>query len=808
MNQRFSSLGIVAALLLLALAPAWAADEVKVRYSVEPATAAPGDLVEVRADVVVAEGWYLYAKAEETGIRYSATLPKGLVAEGTWTEPAPTMKDIPYMGPNGTTARMGTHRGTLRFVQKARVAADASGALQVPLSFVFQVCNHETCLMTKNLKGSVALQVAPKATEPAPSGEPAPSVEPEPEGEPDFGLGEFGGAEDEAAPGGPPSAKLSVHPTDAKPGSVVELRFDFSVEKPWHVYALSSPNGQPLSVKLTLPPGAEALGPPTEPTPKAEDDEFLGPVTTHYGSFRITQRVRLATTAGPQPISAVLSWQSCDPNQCVPGNFKATVDPLAGASTVSVGSEAAVGSGGVVGSTQNTAVVTTDSKPEPTSLLGFLKLGFAAFLLGLAMLVMPCTYPMIPITVSVFSKGDQLSRGKTIVRALAFGLGIVLSFVATGGVVQLLLGGKGQVALNAFAANPWVNLGLGLAFIYFAFSFFGYYELGLPGPLKKLMQAGSAKTDKNGTVPLWSLFLMGLFFVLTSYACGAPLVVSLFAVGAGAGSVLFATTVFALTVAFPFVLLALVPNAMRYMPKSGSWFSVFKVVMGLVELGFAVKFIRAVDVQWDAVSFMPREVVLALWVGLSLIAAVYLVGRLPIKFPHDPPLRPVSKPRAFFATGFLGLVAFFGYGYIGELPSDVEAFIMEEHNGPEVTFGTLSWKTDLKSLEKAKSKAGKGGRVLLMFTGHVCVNCIKMEKKILPLPAVEDVMKDVDRIALFVDKGDEQESAHANLLVESYGSGAIPAYYVVDGEGKIHSRLVGYASEEAFLDFLAKGGIK
>ena len=439
--------------------------------------------------------------------------------------------------------------------------------------------------------------------------------------------------------------------------------------------------------------------------------------------------------------------------------------------------------------------------------MGYLKLGLAAFLLGLSMLVMPCTYPMIPITVSVFSKGEQLSRAKTLLRASMFGLGIVLSFVAAGGVVQLLLGGKGQVALNAFASNAWVNLGLGVVFIYFAFSFFGYYELGLPAPLQKLMQAGSAKTDSDGTVPLWSLFLMGLFFVLTSYACGAPVVVSLFAVGAGAGSVMFATTIFALTVAFPFVLLALVPNAIRYMPKSGSWFSVFKVVMGLIELGFAVKFIRAVDVQLDSVSFMPREVVLALWVGLSLIAAVYLIGRLPLKFPHDPPLRPVSKQRALFATGFLGLAIFFGYGYTGELPSDVEAFIMEEHDGPEVTFGKLSWKTDLGSLEKAKSKAGKEGRFLLMFTGHLCVNCIKMEKKILPEPAVEEVIGKVDRIALFVDKG-PVEATHAKLLVEEFGSGAIPAYYVVDGEGKVHSKHVGYASEEKFLEFLAAGGIK
>lgn len=800
--NRLPSAALAAALLLLTLAPARAADEVQVTFSAEPAKAAPGEVVELRAEVVVAKGWYVYAKAEEMGIRYTASLPAGLEAVGEWSEPKPVMKEIPFMGPNGSSALMGTHKGgPLRFVQKVRVLPSAKGSLAVPLTFNFQVCNDETCLMPKDLGGTATLEI----------GEPVPTeVEPG-EVEPEFGgpglggdlLGEFGEDGGEPKEGAKPTVSASIHPAQAKAGEVVELRFDFKVSHPWHVYGLKSPNGQPLALKLTLPPGAEALGPPSEPTPKTEQDEFLGEVASHYGDFRVTQKVRLGS--GPQQIQAALSWQACDPNQCIPGSYGATFDPAAGgAAAVSSAQPTASPSDTAA---PNTAVTNTTVEPEPTSLLGFLKLGLAAFLFGLSMLVMPCTYPMIPITVSVFSKGAQLSRGQTIVRASVFGLGIVLSFVAVGGVVQLALGGDGQIALSAFATNAWVNLGLGLVFIYFAFSFFGYYELGLPAPLQRLMQVGAGKTDSDGTVPIWSLFLMGLFFVLTSYTCGAPVVVSLFAVGAGAGSVLFATTIFALTVAFPFVLLAMVPNAMRYMPKSGSWFSVFKVVMGLVELGFAVKFLRGVDVQWDSVSFMPREVVLALWVGLSLIAAVYLIGRLPLQFPHDPPLRPVSKQRGFFAAGFFGLALFFGYGYVGELPADVEAFIMEEHDGPEVTFGKLAWKTDLQSLEKAKAKAGKDGRFLLMFTGHLCVNCIKMEKQVLPEPAVEAVIGKVDRIALFVDKG-PVEATHAKLLVDKFGSGAIPAYYVVDGEGKVHSKHVGYANQEKFLEFLAEGGIK
>ncbi|MBL4850378.1 MAG: hypothetical protein JKY65_33085 [Planctomycetes bacterium] len=804
MNRSTPLLSLTAGLLLLALAPsvALAKDEVRVTYSVEPAQAAPGDVVELRADVVVAKGWYLYAKGTATGITLTPKLPAGLTLAGEWTEPKPVMKDIPYMGPNGTSALMGTHVGSLRFVQKVRIASDASGALEVPLGFGFQVCNEKTCLMVKTLDGSVTLTVAKPAPKPAPKPTPAstPLVEDPDEG-PEPVPSEFDPFPEGEA--GPPSARASVHPASAAVGDVVELRLEFSVGHPWHVYALSTKNGGPLALKLQLPAGMEAIGPPTEPTPKTENDEFLGPVASHYRDFRLTQKVRVGGAGGTQTILGTATWQACDPNQCLPGKLEILVNlEVTGASGASVTSTTIIPS--------QPPSSEAAKEPEPSSVLGLLKLAFAAFLLGLGMLAMPCTYPMIPITVSVFSKGDQLSRRQTVIRACAFGLGIVVSFVAVGGLVQLALGGKGQSAITTFATNPWVNLGLGIAFIYFAFSFFGFYELGLPAPLQRLMQAGAAKTNSDGTVPLWSLFLMGLFFVLTSYTCGAPVVFSLFVTAAGAGSVLFATTIFACTVAFPFVLLALVPNAIRYMPKSGSWFSVFKVVMGLVELGFAVKFMRGVDVQWDWLNILPRGVVLALWVGLSLVAGVYLLGRLPFKFPHDPPLRPVSKPRAVFGVGFLGLAAFFASGYVYELPSDVEAFIMEEQSGPEVTFGKLAWRTDLEALERAKAKAGPEGRVLLMFTGHLCVNCIKMEKQIIPREAVEARIKGVARIALFIDKAnDPTEAKHANLMVESYStSGAIPAYYVIDGEGKIQSSHVGYASEEVFLEFLAEGGIK
>lgn len=798
-------------LLLGGGALAAAQDEVRVSFSAEPAQAAPGELVELRADVVIKAGHYAYAKGEPNGVVFSAKLPAGLIAEGEFTQPAPTVKAIPYMGPNGTSLDMGTHKGTLRFVQKVRVAASASGALEVPVSFTYQVCNEQVCLMPTTSEGQVAVHVGEAPAAPAASGEEPPAGEPSAEDEPSpsFG-GEFGGL-----PGGEfgvplegesgsPRATASIHPAKAPPGEIVELRIDFKVGEHWHVYALESPNAQPLALELELPPGFEALGKPTQPAPKAETDEYLGPVTSHYGDFRVTQLLRVTGEPGPRALKGRVTWQACDPNQCLPGelsiNETLTLDPQAPPTGIDAASVAPAD-----------PAPAKAPEPEAMSLTALLKLALAAFGMGLAMLAMPCTYPMIPITVSVFSKGSQLTRGQTALRAGAYGLGIVISFVVVGGLVQVAVGGEGQAAISAFATNPWVNLLLGAVFIYFAFSFFGYYELGLPAPLQNLMQAGAAKTGSDGTVPVWSLFLMGLFFVLTSYTCGAPVVLSLFVTAAGtagAGTVVFATTVFAVTVALPFVVLALVPNAMRFMPKSGSWFSVFKVLLGLVELGFAVKFFRGVDIQWDWLSILPREAVLAIWTLLSLTAAVYLIGRLPLRFPHDPPLRPVSKQRAAWALGFFALAAFFVSGYFRSLPSDVEAFIMPEHSGPVATFGTLDYKTDLESLERAKRKAGPEGRLFLMFTGHVCVNCAKMEHEVLPKPEIEALLGPVERIALFTDKG-ETEGQHRNLMVKTFNpSGAIPAFYVVDGEGKVRSKQIGYAAPEEFAEFLRAGGLK
>jgi thiol:disulfide interchange protein DsbD len=604
----------------------------------------------------------------------------------------------------------------------------------------------------------------------------------------------------------------SVHPARAPPGSWVELRLVATVADTWHVYGVEEPSGLPTSLALDLPQGLLAGGALLEsPAPTPKTDPNLGPTLIHKGQVTFTQKVQVFEDGpeGSVPLAGELHWQACDPSDCLPGSspFEVVLEVDPGAPATGVAPPAASGAAGSSGAA---------AKPPEAAPLSTVGLFLASIGFGLAMLVMPCTYPMIPITVSLFSKGTSLSRAQSMVRAGAYAGGIVVSFVLVGGLVQILFASAGQDALNSLATNAWVNLLIGGIFVYFAFSFFGYYELGLPAPLMRLMQLGQGKRDSDGTVPTWSLFLMGLFFVLTAYTCGAPVIFSLFATAASVSpvAILGSTFVFAVTVALPFFALALVPGGMRLLPKSGSWFTVFKVVMGFVELGFAVKFFRGTDLQWDFVNLLPRSTTLGIWTLLALCTALYLHGYFPVRFPHQPDLKAWSPKRYAWGWLFVVLAGYFGYGAAGhDLNSRVEALVLPDPESGEdadtIVFG-LPFHKDLDRLEAAKARARETGTpAFLMFTGHYCPNCVQMEKGVLPQPEVVERLEKTGRVALFIDKADDPaEQAHRKLMLERYNpSGSIPAFFVIDAEGAIRSQQIGSCSTEAFVEFLQAGGL-
>jgi thiol:disulfide interchange protein DsbD len=777
-------------LLLVAAAPAdaqSASRHANVTFS-SKGEAKPGGTIEVTAVAEVDQAWHIYATETENGLAttFELTLPPGVTLEGGVKEPAPHREEIEFVGP------VDIHRGTVTFTRTLRLGPEVKGALSIPARLAWQACDDaNTQCVEGAATGSIELVVDSPSVTRAPA------------------------ADDPNAPEVVASARL-VRRAAERVDLVTELRM-----KPgWHIYGTTTPNGLPTKLEVALPAGVTAQGPLEEPAAHTEEIEFVGAVSIHRGVVLLVQP--LAVTPGADgAVTGKVSWQVCDDanTKCLQGDLPFSL-PLADAVT-EASAVAPVDTGAPATTTEPAPTTTapvpptppagTDAvAPAPDSNLWTL---FAASLgLGVLMLFQPCTYPMIPITVSIFSKGKALPRRTAVLRAAAYAGGIVLSFVLVGAIVQVAFGAAGQGRLNELATNPWVNLVIGAVFVYFAFSFFGYYEVGLPGPLQRLMQLGNAKRESDGTVPVWSLFLMGFFFVLTSYTCGAPIVLALFATSAQDPhplAVVFATAVFATTVAAPFFVLSLVPGAVRSLPKSGSWFSVFKVVIGFLELGFALKFFRGSDVIWD-IGVLPRPVILGLWALLCLSAALYLLGRFPVAFPHDPDLRQPSTGRGFWAGLFLVLASYFGLGVTGRpLLEELEAFILAEHetDGDAVKFGPLAYRTSLKALEEGQAKAKRTGKpVLLIFTGHNCVNCALMEAKILPRKEVVDRLEDIPRVALFTDRG-EEEKKHLTFMEERFKTTVLPSFYLVDGDGVVRAAQNGGSDEATFVEFLERGGL-
>jgi thiol:disulfide interchange protein len=318
-----------------------------------------------------------------------------------------------------------------------------------------------------------------------------------------------------------------------------------------------------------------------------------------------------------------------------------------------------------------------DGKPvQDMSWFGFI---ITCIGLGLLTLIMPCTYPMIPITISVFSKGSELSKAIAFKRASIYALGIVVSYTAVGGIVQIIMGGAGQQAIQNFANNGIVNLFIGVIFIYFAFSFFGYYEIAMPSFLRNLMQFGQPTQDKDGGVPAWSLFLMGAFFMLTSYSCGAPFVLAVFEQASQTDhplSVVFALFLFSSTLAIPFLFLALVPGAIRSMPRAGGWFTTFKVTLGFFELAFALKFLSTSDIAFN-IAFLTRPVFLGLWILIFSLLGLYLLGFM--RFPHDPKTETVSMGRFSLAIMTFTLAIYLSSWFVGQkLEANLDALMPPE----------------------------------------------------------------------------------------------------------------------------------
>ncbi len=473
---------------------------------------------------------------------------------------------------------------------------------------------------------------------------------------------------------------------------------------------------------------------------------------------------------------------------------------------------------------------------EPRTLWGIFIAGIVG---GFAAFLMPCIYPMVPLTVSFFTKQSG-TRAKGIVNALLYGLFIIVIYVALGMVVTLIFGAS---ALNEAASSAWFNLAFFLIIIVFAISFLGAFEITLPSRFVNKMDE---KSNKGG---LLGLFFMAFTLSLVSFSCTGPIIGYLLVEAVSKGSLLgpaMGMLGFSVALAIPFMLFAVFPSLLKEMPRSGGWLNTVKVSLGFLELALAFKFLSNVDLAYHW-GLLDREVFLAIWIVIFGLFGLYLLGKL--KFAHDSDLSYIGIPRLFFAIAILSFTVYMIPGLWGAPlkalsawlpPSPTQDFNLHQvglsGHAPQASASVVKKYGDkfhaphgidaFYDYEQALDYSKQVGKpVLLDFTGWSCVNCRKMEESVWPDPQVLRRLKeDYILVSLYVDDrtelAPEEQYVSAfsgkkvrrvgqqwsDLQASRFGTNAQPYYVIVDGDGKQLVPAEAYNEDiQNYINFLDSG---
>lgn len=427
---------------------------------------------------------------------------------------------------------------------------------------------------------------------------------------------------------------------------------------------------------------------------------------------------------------------------------------------------------------------------------------------GAISLLTPCVFPMVPITVSYFTQHAGDDRSHALRNALIFGFGIIATFTALGLALAMFLGATG---INQFASNPWVNLFIAGIFLMFAFNLLGAFEIQVPPALLNKLDGMTRNGASSGTV---GALLMGLMFTLTSFTCTAPFVGTIL-VTASQGEwqrpvvgMLAYATVFAL----PFFVLAVVPQWMARLPKSGGWLNSVKVVMGFLEIAAAMKFLSNADLVWQW-NIFTHDVVLASWVAVAIVIALYLFGKFTLA--HDSPRDAGSSlgaGRVVAATAFLGLSFWLATGLLGKSLGTLQSFLppVDHASASSSVLASgnnekLAW--NMNDLPAAMAIAQKENRrVFIDFTGYTCTNCRWMESNMFNRPEIKAELSKYVLAKLYTDGDGEIFEEHQAYQEERFGTVALPLYAIVEPTGETITTFAGMTrSSEEFLGFLAKG---
>ncbi len=589
-----------------------------------------------------------------------------------------------------------------------------------------------------------------------------------------------------------------------KSGEAVNIILKAEIEPGWHLYALDQQAGGPIATTIKVAEGRpfELVGTVRSPNPKtAPDPNFIvdgKPLETKYFEDRVALELTLKATAeaSDADFAVDVRYQLCNDSFCLPPRTKRV--SFTGEEDVK---KAAVGGQQSAVSTKQPVSPPPANSQQPSDLWSFLWL---AATLGALSLLTPCVFPMIPITVSYFTNHSSGNRSKAVKLASIYSVGIIATFTLLGMLLAIFVGAAG---INLFAANPWINLLITGIFLFFAFNLFGAYEITIPtGILTKL--DGLTRSHEGEGSGIIGALLMGLTFTLTSFTCTSPFVGTIL-VSASQGDwqrplvgMLAFSTVFAL----PFFILALVPQWASQLPRAGGWMNSVKVAMGFLEVAAAMKFISNVDLVWKWGIF-TRDVVLAVWIAIAIILAVYLLGKFQLS--HDSKPERIGALRLTAAVISLAVSFYLITGLFGAKLGELEAFLPPDlSNNSSRMFGSgeekLQWiKNDYESaVEKAKAE---NKRVFIDFTGYTCTNCRWMEANVFVKPEVEAELKKFVLSSLYTDGEGEIYEKQQQMEQDRFGTVALPFYAVVDADGKTVATFPGLTRNVAeFVDFLKK----
>jgi len=583
--------------------------------------------------------------------------------------------------------------------------------------------------------------------------------------------------------------KARIEPTTARAGETVKLVVTAVMDEGWHLYSLTQKPGGPEKTTITLVDNAvvEKAEAFTGPPPKrVRDTAFDMDVEQHEGKVEFVAPLALKAGAasGKQKIEGKMRFMLCNAQSCLP---PMTV-PFAVEFSVEPGAPRAEFVAAAVSAAAPPPVAPEKFGGQADGLGGLILL---AIISGLISLLTPCVFPMIPITVSFFTKEASHDRRRALQLAAVYGLGIIATFTLVGVVLTLLLGAG---SANKFAASPLVNIAIGLLFVAFALSLFGLFEFQLPS---SWIDAAQSRTGA-GTV---GAMFMALVFTLTSFTCTAPFIGPLLvAITQGAWFwPLIGMSVFSATFAAPFVLLALFPSWIARLPKSGGWLNSTKVVMGFLELAAAMKFLSNADLIWNWGVF-TTPVVLASWVVLAVLTGLYILGK--VRMPHEEPVEKVGVARWLFGLMFLALALVMAPGFWKIAPPN----LIDSYLPTPIALNhkdQLSWGDDYKTaLAQAKTE---GRKVFIDFTGYTCTNCRWMEISMFPEPEVAAALQKFVRVRLYTDGGPRGQE-NQDFQVARFGDAALPLYVIMSADDKELARFAGMTRDvKAYLEFLKKG---